>query len=95
MNENKNSTPAWWIEYLCIPFPWKLHELLNTAATNDKNSVDKTSTMGLRSPSTAQFEQNPMRAAIRTKISRYVDSEFSCFAKRSLESREFFTWFNY
>jgi hypothetical protein len=43
--------------------------------------VDKTSTMGLPSPISAQFEQTPMRAAIRTKIYRYVDSEFSCFTK--------------
>jgi hypothetical protein len=62
----------------------------------DRHSLDETTgTMGLRSPSTAQFEQKPMRAAIRTKISRYVDSELSCIAKRYPGSRECSTWFNY
>ena len=59
-----------------------------------RHSVDETRTMGLRSPSTAQFEQNLMRAAIRTKISRHCDSKISCLGKQYPGSRKSYTQFN-
>jgi hypothetical protein len=47
----------------------------------DRHSVDEAATMRPRSPSTAQFEQIPMGAAIQMKISQHVEREFFCFAK--------------
>jgi hypothetical protein len=61
----------------------------------DRHLVDESTTMGPRSPSTAQFEQIPMRAAIRMKITQHVEREFSYSAKQYPGSREYITWFNY
>jgi hypothetical protein len=69
------------IRVIIITNIWQISKVCD-----DTNSVDETRTMGLRSPSTAQFEQLKVRAAIRTKISRRCDSEICCLAKRYPES---------